>query len=325
MLAKNIVVSKRLPDVSDVHVNQPLSNLSLASIQEQRRFAATRAFPVVPSRQKSNTYYIWNSDAINSTRGVTKVAPGVGTSTGGVPLSTATFNCIPYGTHEDVTMELAENADEVLQLERTFTEVVTVRHLINLELNFATNYFTTGIWGTDAAVTNAWTDKTNGDPIGDIDTGKGVIEKAIYQEPNTLVVNVATHRALARHPDLLDKYKHTQAGILTPELIAAALEIENYVVSRATYNSAVEGATAVGAYLLTNNALLCYVAPNPGRNVMSAGYHFMQDAFSNGMGGPVISTFPIREQRVTSRVEGILSVDSKVITAAAGYLMTGVS
>ncbi len=46
------------PTASDVHVDAVLTNLSVAYIQEQDAYIATKVFPVIPVDKKSDKYYV---------------------------------------------------------------------------------------------------------------------------------------------------------------------------------------------------------------------------------------------------------------------------
>ena len=48
------------PTPSDVHVNQPLTNISIAYLQSQMRFVADRIFPVIPVEKQSDRYYTYD-------------------------------------------------------------------------------------------------------------------------------------------------------------------------------------------------------------------------------------------------------------------------
>ena len=45
------------PLVSDVHVNQPLTNISIAYIQQATAFIADKVFPNVPVQKQSDRYF----------------------------------------------------------------------------------------------------------------------------------------------------------------------------------------------------------------------------------------------------------------------------
>ncbi|MCK4517851.1 hypothetical protein KAT92_03685, partial [Candidatus Babeliales bacterium] len=51
------------PTLSDVHVDRPLTNISIAFIQKQTNFIAEQIFPAIPVPKKSDIYYVYDRDA----------------------------------------------------------------------------------------------------------------------------------------------------------------------------------------------------------------------------------------------------------------------
>ena len=45
----------------DVHIDGPLTNLTIANIQSNEGFVADKIFPQVPVSKKTDKYYIWDS------------------------------------------------------------------------------------------------------------------------------------------------------------------------------------------------------------------------------------------------------------------------
>jgi len=45
------------PTARDVHVNAPLTNISIAFLQTQDSFVASRVFPSIPVTKQSDRYY----------------------------------------------------------------------------------------------------------------------------------------------------------------------------------------------------------------------------------------------------------------------------
>jgi hypothetical protein len=47
---------------SDVHIDKPLTNLTLAYVQDQSSFIADKVFPTVGVESQSDYYYIYDRD-----------------------------------------------------------------------------------------------------------------------------------------------------------------------------------------------------------------------------------------------------------------------
>jgi hypothetical protein len=82
-----------------------------------------------------------------------------------------------FAFHKDVDDQTTANADAPLNPLREATEFVTRRLLLRRELQFVTDFFTTGVWADDVTgvagtpstgQTKQWSDYTSSDPISDL-------------------------------------------------------------------------------------------------------------------------------------------------------------
>ena len=48
------------PTPGDVHVNTPLTQISIAYLQQQDQFVAAQVCPVIPVAKQSDRYYVYN-------------------------------------------------------------------------------------------------------------------------------------------------------------------------------------------------------------------------------------------------------------------------
>ena len=53
------------PTASSVHVNAPLTSISIAFLQDQSGFVARKVFPAVPVNKQSDRYYIYDRGDFN--------------------------------------------------------------------------------------------------------------------------------------------------------------------------------------------------------------------------------------------------------------------
>jgi hypothetical protein len=200
------------------------------------------------------------------------------------------------------------------------------RLLISREREFVTTYFSSGTWGTDktgGTDFTVWSDQAGSDPVTDIVTGKRTIKTNTGFTPNTLLLGGEVWDKLKEHPDIIERFKHTQKGILTKDLIAQVFEIERIIVADAVYATNEEGGTGAYAQIFGKNALLCYSAPKPSVLMPSAGYIF---AWS-GYGGRNAFGVTINRYRIdlakSDRIEGELAYDAKVVGSDLGYYFSG--
>jgi len=315
-----------LPSQNDVRpVNPVLTDLSIAFRNDE--FIWDQVAPVVRTDEKSGTYFIWTRDYWMRTfeeAGGAKRAPESPYKRLGYGLTTDTFDTIEYGFEKPTGDSVANSSQTPESLPDQDTQFLT--NLIEMELErlVASSIFVASQWGTDNTLsgTNQWSDFANSDPIGDIDTAKTTIRRNTGTTPNQLTVGIETFNDLKEHPLILDKYKHTQVGIMTEDLVAAALGVKNLIVGRAAYNTANEGATYSGSDIWGDNALLQRSTPTPGISVPNGCYTFMWDE----VGNIPWAIQQYREEQTRSNVTRVLThADVEVTSAQHGYLFIDTS
>lgn len=309
------------PGRGDVHVDAALTNISVAFMQDATHFIADQVFPSIPVTHRSDEYFTYDRDDTRRNE-VKPRAPGSESAGGGFNMGTDNYSCDVFAFHKDVADQTRANADPAVDVDEDATRFVTSQFMIQREVQWSSEFFTTGIWTTDITPGDLW-DSGTSDPEADIDVGKTTILLATGYEPNTLVVSWQVHQALKKHPLIVDRYKHVSSESITPQMIAAFLEIDRYIISKATYNTAAEGATAANAFVAGKHALLCYVAPSPGLLTPSAGYTFVWSGFTGASDvGARIKNFRL-ERNASDRIEGEFAYDNKVVAADMGYFFNG--
>jgi hypothetical protein len=320
------------PTLTDSHIDAILTNISVAYMQKQDNFIADKVFPVIPVDKKSNKYFVytkndWFRDEAQRRADSTESAGS------GYSLTTATYNTDVFAFHKDVGDQTLANSDAPLNPLREASEFVTQRLLLRKELQFVSDFFTTGVWGTDVtgvasgpsgSQTIKWSDYTNSDPINDIEAGKQSILSTTGQEANTLVLGYETFRQLKNHPDLVDRIKYTSSQTITTDMLAAMFDIPRVMVAKAVKATNNEGATGAYGFAYGKGALLTHVAQNPGVLTPSAGYTFSWTGVSGGLGANIGTSSFRMEQLKSTRVEAEMAFDNKVVGADLGYFWTSI-
>ncbi len=315
------------PNINSVHVDAILTNISVAYLQNQDNFIADKVFPIVPVDKKSDKFFTytkndWFRDEAQRRADATESAGG------GYNLGTGSYSADVYAFHKDVGDQLLANADAPLNPLREATEFVTRRMLLRKELQFVTDFFTTGIWGDDvtgvagapsAGETKQWSDYSSSDPIDDIEEAKSEILANTGMEANTLVLGYEVFRQLKNHPDLVDRIKYTSSQTITTDMLARMFDINRVLVAKAVKATNNEGAAEAYSFAYGKAALLAHVAPTPGLLTPSAGYTFSWTGVSGGIGSTIgVSSFRMDSLRA-ERVEAEMAFDNKVIAADLGY------
>lgn len=322
------------PTISSVHIDAPLTMISTAYVQDQNNFISTKVFPVVPVEKKSDVYFTydkgdWFRDEAK------KRAPGTESAGSGYGLGNAQYNCDTFAFHKDIDDQTRANSDSPLSPDRDATEFVTQRMLLRQEVQWASDYFTTGVWATDMTGVAAapaggqfiqWNDYAASTPITDISNGKRAILVVTGFEANTLVLGYDVFLQLQNHPDIVDRVKYTGGvpdQVQTQKILAALFGLDNVFVAKAVQNTGAEGAADAFSFVQGKHALLCYVPKNPGLLTPSAGYTFHWKGVSGGLGtSTAIKRFRM-EHLASDRVEGEVAFDNKLVGADLGYFFNG--
>jgi hypothetical protein len=323
------------PSYSDVHVNRPLTNISIAYIQSATNFVAGKVFPIVPVAKQSDRYFVYDRGDFNRDTAEVR-APSTESAGDGYALdNTPTYYAHVYAIHKDVDDQTAANSDDPLRPEQDATAFVTNKLLLKRERVFATNFLATSKWTTDiTGVASSvgtgealqWSDSTS-TPIEDVWTGKEVVLKSTGFEPNTLVLGYSVFKALVNHPDIVDRIKYGQTSgpaVASEADLAALFKVPNVYVMRAIYNTAKEDATDSHDFVGGKTALLVYSAPNPGLLTPSGGYTMSWTGYL-GAGAEGNRINRLRMDALKSwRIEGEMAFDMKLVGADLGYFFTSI-
>lgn len=319
-------IAKSQPTAASVHVNAPLTNISVAYIQSQADFIADKVFPVVPVDKQSDIYWVYTKNDWFRDEAQQR-APGTESAGGGYSLdSTNTYYCKVYGFHKDVADQVRANADAALDVDRDATMFVTQRLMIRREKQWHDQYFAaskgwkdyTGVAGVPTANQfKQWSDFANSDPVNDVKVGRLYIKSITGFKPNTLVLQEEVFETLKLHPDIIDRYKYVNSNVITAEMLAKLFEVDRILVSGGVYATNNEGAAGAYSWIALKGALLCYSAPNPGLLTPSAGYTFAWKGLS-GMGySTAIKNFRM-EHLESDRIEGQSAFDCKLVAGDLG-------
>ena len=327
------------PTYSDLHVSQALTDLSIAFTNEDSNRVYDKVFPTIPVTKQSDQYFVYDAEAFLRTDAQRR-APGAEIAISGWTLSQDTYFAERHGLGHDIDDPSRANADPaVSDLDADAVEFLTEDLDIKMEKDWVSDYFTTGLWtgasstsdmtGVAAAPSTAteflqWNDLAS-TPIEDIRGEMTAVQSRRARRPNTLVLGLRVATALADHPDILDRIKYTERGVVTEELLAALLGLDRVLVSGMVENSAAEGVAGSFDFVAGKNALLAYVNPSPGLRKPSAGYTFswtgMAGAPTGGRGAR-IKRFRL-ERNESDRIEAEIWKDFKIVSAPLGAFFSG--
>jgi len=311
------------PTRGDVHVNRPLTNLSIAFIQDEKRYMAGTIFPEVPVMKQSDRFFEYLKKQWFRAN-AKKRAPSTESAGGGFKIKNdSTYFADVFAIHMDVSDQIRANQDQPINLDRDATMWVTQQLLLKREIEWASEHFQTGQWtgstsGGDITPGTKW-DAAGSDPVDDVMEQKEAMIEKTSKEPNMLTVTPQVHRSLKSNASILDRVKHTQKAVITEDLLASLFEVEKYSVARATRDLAGEGLAESMQFVFgTEEALLTHAPKSPSILTPSAGYTFVwRGLFGAGPNGNRIKRFRI-EEKESDRVEGEMAWDQKRIASDLG-------
>jgi len=318
---------------SAVHIDQPLSNLTLAYVQEQTNFIADKVFPTVGVQRQSDKYYIYDRANMNRSGDVKKLAPRTEVNRIGMAISNDSYFADVFGLGMDFDEQTLANEDAMLEIRAAGAETLTNRLLIHREEQFASTFFSAGVWTTDVTPANLWSDYTSSTPLTDVTTARRTMQLTSGGfKPNTMVVGKEVRDILVNHPDILARLNGgatvTNTALITDAKLAEIFEVENFYVMEAVKNGAVEGAAEANAFIGGKNALLVHTPRSAGLMTPAAGMTF---AWNNIPGvnnlGVTVESFSddaLKRQQVAEHIQVKMSYDMKVVGADLGYFFEDV-
>lgn len=315
------MIAKAQPSLSDVHVNRPLTDMSVGWLQDQTEFVADKVFPFVPVQKQSDSYYTYSRADFYRSQ-ARRRAPGTESAGGGFTLSTDTYVCHKYAIHKDVPDDIRQNADGALRVDQDATEWVTQQLLLIREITFLTQYFAPGVWTAQTTPGTLWS-AGGSTPIQDIRSKQIARKAATGYKPNKILCGPLVYQTLIDHPDIIARINGGQTpggpALGNAQLLARIFDVDEFLVAWGVQNSASEGATEATDFIAGKHLLLCYAAPRPGLMVPSAGYVFgWTGLLGSGAYANRMKKFR-QEQLESDRIEGDLAFDTKLVANELGH------
>ena len=325
---------------SQVHIDQPLSNLTLAYVQSQDTFIADKVFPTVGVARQSDKYYVYDRANMNRAGDVKVLAPRTEVNRIGMSISDSSYFADVRGLGMDFDEQTIANEDEVLEIRSAGAQTLMMRMLLDREANFASKFFVNDVWGTNVDGTNAagagpihWDDYAASTPIQNVTAALTATQlKSGGFKPNTMVVGKAVRDALINNPNIIGRLNGgstiNNPALVTDAKLAEIFGVENFYVMEAVNNTGAEGADEANAFIGGKNALLCYTPKATGLMTPAAGMTF---AWNNIPGvnnlGVTVESFSddaLKRQQVAEHIQVKMSYDMQIVGADLGYFFNGI-
>lgn len=310
------------PSLGDVHVDQALTDTSVAFFQSDDRFIARQFSPPLPVAKQSNKYYVYTrADTLRSD--AEKRAPNTEAAVRTFTLSTDQYFCDVYSIAHDISEQVRANADPAIDLEDDAAQQNAQDIMIRMEVDFAAAAFVTGVWTTDVVGgTNftKWGDPSS-TPIEDFATGLDTVDQTGFPA-NSLLLGADVWTKLRHHPDLIARLPDNAPRIATTAFLANLLDLDRVLVARAVRNTAAEGLTASYSRIVSDAALLAHVNPAAGLKTPTAMRTMTWSGLVGAADGVRTKRFEMPWKDAIPRVETDAAYDFKIVAADLGYFFS---
>ncbi len=310
-----------LPTGNDVALVSPvLTNLSIGF--RNPNFFWSKLAPPLGVDLNVGTFPIFTRDYWFRRATTAQRASSGGYQRLGYGIASSTYSTREYGFEKVLSDPTRKSSQTPQDLQVVDTEFLTQMFELELEKQVAAAAFVTSVWGTSNTLTGTdqWSDFDGSDPINDAEVAKRTVRRNTGAKVNMLFIGALGWEKLKEHPLIIDKYKHTQVGVMTEALVAAVLGIDEIVVGESIENTAIEKAPGTasftGADIWTDNAVWL-AQETPGIDKPVGAITFMWDEIGNVPWA--IQSY--RDETVRSEVTRILSHwDIKIVSSQHGYM-----
>jgi hypothetical protein len=301
-----------------VHVDTLLSNFSV--LFKNDAYIGTELLPEVQVEKQSNRYAVWDirdqlaypDDSVAKNGDVKQLSSNVDLSN--------SYIADPFALEELVDVDTIDNADAPLAPLTYATMKVLDGIAWNQERRCISVLTTTGNYGSNflsIPVGSEWNSAGGGNPVFNIQTAEASILSGPTPTKKIGFCSYDVYLCLARHPQIRDLHKYTQAGLMPPAYIAQLFNLDALLVGRAWKDTANPGQTLAKARMWPNVFGIVNVMSQPAKDSYSFGATFR-------WGAPFTEVaWERRKGRRGSYVTKCSKAyQSKVTAPYAGYLLT---
>lgn len=306
-----------MPFLSVVHIDQALTNLSVA--YTQANLIGDRVLPPLPVDKRSNRWFVYGREYFKQRDDIMRpggVAPEITYS-----LSTGFYNADRHAQKHLVPDAEVNLADNPLKPAMDATEFLTASVQNNREIRQLNLITSTASMTQNSTLsgTSQWSDYTNSTPLTNLRTAKTTVRGSIVREANMLSVYFDVAQVLADHPSVKDLIKYTDPNNISTSGLPNMVRGLMVNVSGAMYDSANEGQSATFASIFGKSAVVHFTTPSPGLKTITLGYTFEAPDDTTGVRGYAVRRYRDEEMQGEWCEVGT-TYDIQLIAAGAGYL-----
>lgn len=241
--------------LQDLRVVDPvLTELSYGYVNDM--FVADALFPFVPVQKEEGKIVKFGKEAFR----IWDTGRAIRAKSNRIPPEGRTPVSYALSEHDlEYPIDYREEEEDIFPLEEYATEVTNEGIRLGHEKQAADIAQDADNYGADNKITltgtDQWSDLDDSDPIGDVRQGKSAVRAAIGRYPNTMLIGVSAYEILQDHPQILERVKYSQTGIVSVDLLKVIFDIEDIRVGKAVYSP--DGIVFSDVWL--DNVVLAYV------------------------------------------------------------------
>lgn len=319
----------RMYDVTpeDVHIDQPLSNILLNYRPEG--FIADQIFPIVPVGKQSDLIPgVKMDDRFRTEQDIR--APGTEPRMLNFSVTSQQYFAINYALGTFLTAEEIANADMAWNTRQIRGELVWDILMLNYEVRVANQVNSGSNCGSYWTTASGWNDWDNSEPLTDAIGDLDVAEQLRGYRPNRVVFGKTAWHNFKNSDQVISRlFPHgggmaggNRGAIVSKQLAAELLEVDQVLVGGAYYNSAAESATMTLSRIWHDNVLYYYTPGRPSKERPAFGYSFRWNV--PGMPNMTVRTFPFDPKRGRQDIHCGYYQDEVITDSNLGCLRTGV-
>jgi len=307
-----------------LHIDQLLSNVAIN--YRPMGMIADMVFPVVPVQKQSDHYAIFSRADILRIENTAR-SPGTEANKVTRETSSDTYFADNYALKYPVTIEDKANADPIFvqQLLNGRVEYIMDKLGLDWENRIASLVTNTSNVGSSAAVTSGWTDHTNSDPLGNLETAIYNVKDSTGMKPNRIVMGESAWRNFRRNDAVRNLIYGTNngGGYVNQTQAASLLEVDEILVGGAYKNTGNEAQAESLSQVWGDNVLIYFSAERPSVDRPSFGYSFRWSA--PGLPNMQVERHPYDTRKKAEEVEAGYYQDEKITGSDYGFLLTAVN
>jgi len=282
--------------------------------------AGLRIAPVLNTNIRSAGYYVYDTSNFTDVPTDIRRAPSAPFKRLTSKLSEDTFNAKDYGIEEPIDQSEIEIYGSAFAADKSAMErairVVAINHEIRVRN-------TCRALTQTSSPTVKWNASTGTTILADVQAAKNAVQSVIGVDPNLMTIPRDVYNALRVAPEILERYKYTEGGVVSKQQLEALFEME-IAVTQDLINTANEGQTATLGGIWSDEVVLSYSQPS--QDIKALNFMRTYNWTAVGGSGPGgISTYSYVEDNIDSRiVRARQYTDEKVVAAGAAYYLSNV-